>query len=79
MTMPDPYFAVYGAILFILFRAWRSVNKHSDRAPLPPGPRLLPFVGNALDIDVSKPWLTYANWKEKHGRCLTLPIDTTAY
>jgi cytochrome P450 len=28
---------------------------------------LLPFVGNAFDIDVSRPWLTYTNWKEKHG------------
>ncbi|KAG2043715.1 hypothetical protein BDR03DRAFT_842367, partial [Suillus americanus] len=34
---------------------------------LPPGPRLLPFVGNAFDINVTHPWLTYTDWKEKHG------------
>ncbi|OAX43704.1 cytochrome P450 [Rhizopogon vinicolor AM-OR11-026] len=66
--MSDLYFAVYSAVLFVaIFLGWRSVSKHSGQAPLPPGPRLLPFVGNAFDIDVSRPWLTYANWKEKYG------------
>ncbi|KAG0708158.1 cytochrome P450 [Suillus ampliporus] len=60
----DLHFAVYGAALFIpLLLAWRSAS----RLPLPPGPRLLPFFGNAFDIDVSRPWLTYADWKEKYG------------
>lgn len=77
--MPDLYIVVYGAALFVLlFLAWRSVSKHSGRMPLPPGPRLFPFVGNAFDIDVSRPWLTYTNWKENYGRCLTLPTNTTA-
>jgi hypothetical protein len=75
--MSDLHFAVYSAVLFVaLFLGWRSVSKHSAQAPLPPGPRLLPFVGNAFDIDVSKPWLTYANWKEKYGMRLT-PSSTT--
>ncbi|KAG0704855.1 cytochrome P450 [Suillus ampliporus] len=61
---PDLHFAVYGAVLLVpLFIAWRS----KSRLPFPPGPRSLPFVGNAFDIDVSKPWLTYATWKEKYG------------
>jgi hypothetical protein len=76
--MPDLYFVAYSAVLCIpLFLAWRSVSKRLGRAPLPPGPRLLPFVGNAFDIDASRPWITYANWKEKHGKCLTLPTNTT--
>ncbi|KAG1742544.1 cytochrome P450 [Suillus lakei] len=64
----DLHLAVYGAILFVpLVLAWRSSSKNSSLLPLPPGPRLLPFVGNAFDIDVSRPWLTYTDWKEKHG------------
>lgn len=77
MTMPDLYFIVLGAILFVpIFLGWRSVSKHTGTggAPLPPGPRLLPFVGNAFDMDVSRPWLTYQNWKEKYGKRPTLPI-----
>lgn len=64
----DIHLALYGAVLFIpLVLAWRSASKNSSLPPLPPGPRLLPFVGNAFDINVSRPWLTYTNWKEKHG------------
>ncbi|KAG2074767.1 cytochrome P450 [Suillus decipiens] len=64
----DIHLALYGAVLIIpLVLAWRSASKKSSLLPLPPGPRLLPFVGNAFDIDVSRPWLTYTDWKEKHG------------
>lgn len=65
----DLHLALYGAVLFVpLVIAWRSASsKNANLLPLPPGPRLLPFVGNALDIDVSRPWLTYTNWKEKYG------------
>lgn len=64
----DIHLALYGAVLFVpLVLAWRSVSKNSSLLPLPPGPRLLPFVGNAFDIDVSHPWLTYTNWKAQHG------------
>lgn len=64
----DLHLALYGAVLFVpLVLAWRSASKNSSLLPLPPGPRLLPFVGNAFDIDVSRPWLTYTNWKGKYG------------
>ncbi|KAG0699383.1 cytochrome P450 [Suillus ampliporus] len=66
--MPDLHFAMYGAVLFVpLFLAWTSANKRSSQIPLPPGPRLLPLVGNAFDVDVSRPWITYADWKGKYG------------
>jgi len=74
--MSEIYYTVCGACFLIaLFLGRRSVSKHSGRAPLPPGPRLLPFVGNAFDIDISRPWLTYADWKEKYGRYLIQPTD----
>jgi hypothetical protein len=62
--MSDLYFALYGAVFLLVPLL---VSKQSSRTPLPPGPRLLPFVGNAFDMDISKPWLTYADWKEKYG------------
>lgn len=37
--------------------------------PLPPGPRGLPFIGNAIGGDPNAPWLTYAEWAKKYGSC----------
>ncbi|THU85007.1 cytochrome P450 [Dendrothele bispora CBS 962.96] len=36
-------------------------------APLPPGPRGLPVVGNVLDMPSEKEWLTFAEWGRKYG------------
>ncbi|KAG7442296.1 cytochrome P450 [Guyanagaster necrorhizus] len=33
----------------------------------PPGPRGLPFIGNALDMPTGKPWLTFARWGATYG------------
>jgi len=35
--------------------------------PLPPGPKQLPLIGAALQIDPLKPWVTYSQWGAKHG------------
>ncbi|KAG1753366.1 cytochrome P450 [Suillus lakei] len=34
---------------------------------LPPGPASLPFLGNALGVDVSEPWATYKAWGAQYG------------
>ncbi|KAH7913512.1 cytochrome P450 [Hygrophoropsis aurantiaca] len=41
-------------------------NKRKN-LPLPPGPRALPLLGNALQINVSQPWLTYTAWGKRYG------------
>lgn len=43
-------------------------------APLPPGPKPLPFLGNLFDIPTIKPWLTYANWGKKFGDIIHIQI-----
>ena len=35
--------------------------------PLHPGPKRLPILGNALDIPLSKQWLTFQRWAEEYG------------
>ncbi|KAF5310372.1 hypothetical protein D9611_012042 [Ephemerocybe angulata] len=39
----------------------------SKKLPLPPGPRGLPFIGNALDIPQDNPWETYKGWSDQYG------------
>ncbi|EGO24806.1 hypothetical protein SERLADRAFT_361704 [Serpula lacrymans var. lacrymans S7.9] len=45
---------------------WKGLSG-GPKAPLPPGPRLLPVVGSLFDIDVSEPWLAYTRWAKKYG------------
>ncbi|KAG1887782.1 cytochrome P450 [Suillus subluteus] len=38
--------------------------------PLPPGPRPLPILGNALQLDTKRPWLTYTAWGKMYGKVI---------
>ncbi|KAI6003407.1 cytochrome P450, partial [Pisolithus marmoratus] len=38
-----------------------------SKLPYPPGPKGLPFIGSALDIDPQGPHLTYTQWGKTYG------------
>ncbi|KAF9050876.1 OrdA protein [Hymenopellis radicata] len=44
------------------------ISRRPATAPLPPGPKGLPLIGNVLDMPTEgKDWLTYADWGHKYG------------
>ena len=36
-------------------------------APLPPGPKKLPLIGNLLDMPTDHEWLKFAEWASRYG------------
>ncbi|KAI6155078.1 cytochrome P450 [Pisolithus tinctorius] len=49
-----------------LWLATRITRKKSN-LPYPPGPRQLPIVGNAFDVNLKEPHITYTEWGKTYG------------
>lgn len=58
-----------GAACVITIGVWRAIRTIRGRAGLryPPGPKGLPILGNALDIDMNEPHVTYTEWGKTYG------------
>ncbi|KAH7931262.1 cytochrome P450 [Leucogyrophana mollusca] len=52
-----------GAGVYLL----KQLMAKKSPAPLPPGPKKLPLLGNILDMPSDKPWLVFADWGKKYG------------
>ncbi|KAG6919294.1 hypothetical protein DXG01_007426 [Tephrocybe rancida] len=48
--------------------------RRSQRAPLPPGPKGYPLVGNVLDMPSKQEWVTFGQWREQYVTILGQPI-----
>ena len=53
------------ALCYVGFIVWKKLTPH--QLPLPPGPKGLPFLGNALQINKTEPWVTYREWRKTYG------------
>lgn len=56
-----------GAIGAVIIGVWLAVRKKSTPLPYPPGPKGLPIIGNALDVNPKEPQSTYAEWGNTYG------------
>jgi hypothetical protein len=52
----------------VVLKSYFAKPKLPQGIQLPPGPPLIPILGNALAVDVSAPWITYKAWGIKYGK-----------
>ncbi|KAG2007166.1 cytochrome P450 [Coprinopsis cinerea AmutBmut pab1-1] len=62
------------AVALFLYYLIKLLGRGRLPAPLPPGPRRLPLLGNILDMPPSQEWLTFAEWGRKWGDMTSISI-----
>ncbi|EIW85707.1 cytochrome P450 [Coniophora puteana RWD-64-598 SS2] len=63
--------AIVGVSLVLGVCAYQLISR--DKAPRnsqPPGPRGLPFIGSALDVNPADPSSTFVEWERKYGELI---------
>ncbi|PCH38746.1 cytochrome P450 [Wolfiporia cocos MD-104 SS10] len=53
---------------------YQYLKKHSRQQLLPPGPRGIPFFGNALQIPLEQQWKVLASWAKTYGDVMHLSV-----
>ncbi|KAF9484052.1 cytochrome P450 [Pholiota conissans] len=62
------------ALLFLSGVLVKKALSRPSAAPLPPGPRGWPLLGNLLDMPTSREWLTFADWGRKWGDIVSISM-----
>lgn len=56
--------------------AGKMTRQGVANAPLPPGPKGWPLIGNLLEVPSTEPWKGYAELGEKWGESFTIVSET---
>jgi hypothetical protein len=63
----SPHTSALCIVLIVIALAILRRVLRLSRAPLPPGPKGLPFIGNALDWPKEEAWKTFSDWSDTYG------------
>ncbi|KAI9566799.1 cytochrome P450 [Boletus coccyginus] len=64
-------------LCFVGFIVRKRLTPH--QLPLPPGPKGLPFLGSALEINKNEPWVTFGEWKKTYGEIVSCTLLGQTY
>lgn len=68
----DPPFIYVCLCVFLVSIVALQLGRRPHRFPMPPGPRRVPIIGNALQMPREREWVKFAEWAKAYGK----QIDT---
>ncbi|KUI69344.1 Steroid 17-alpha-hydroxylase/17,20 lyase [Cytospora mali] len=71
-----PYLVLAGLLLFTLFPVAQWVVSTLRPRSFPPGPPVIPGLGNLLQIPTQKPYLKFHTWAKQYGDLISLKTGT---
>lgn len=68
MTVPQMQLQLLPLVALLITAAFWAYRRRRSPGPLPPGPAGLPLIGNALQLELSHPWLYYTKIAKQFGK-----------
>ncbi|KAI8961019.1 cytochrome P450 [Daldinia sp. FL1419] len=64
-------FVLIGFTIFLLFKVYTIYNRGNN---LPPGPKTIPILGNALEFPTYFPHIKFSEWARQYGEIYSLKV-----
>uniref|UniRef100_A0A668A002 Cytochrome P450 2K1-like n=1 Tax=Myripristis murdjan TaxID=586833 RepID=A0A668A002_9TELE len=72
-AMPELLTTFLGTVVFLLvFHLFSSSFSSQEKMKEPPGPKALPLLGNLLQMDLKRPYITLCELSKKYGSVFTV-------